>query len=183
MYFRVHEGRAVINASPWRCAGFVLKASLLFPPSPPALNSIEWTFNLPRLASSSAPPSAASSPPSGLSSIKHGRAGGQSGEREPRSRAPADGRTAPTRHQHADAGQIRRGRVHGWHHDRGRLRRWGQRCSRDAAEIPLYETPVPRTVPGWNRVLGGPHSAAHPHPEGNQEITVGHRIRRVSKSV
>lgn len=32
-------------------------------------------------------------------------------------------------------------------------------------------------------MLGGPHSAAHPHPEGNQEITVGHRIRRVSKSV
>lgn len=116
---------------------------------------------------------------------QRGRAGGESGEREPRRRAPADGHSGAARRrqqQHAHPGQDGRGRVHGWDYDRGELR-WGREFVFGFAdEISLHETWVPGTVRGWNRVLRGPHSAAHPHPEGNQEITVGHRIRWVSNA-
>lgn len=137
----------------------------------------EWSFNH-LWASSSSSSSSASHSPSSLSSTS--RAGGQSGEREPRRRATADGRPAATCPQHAHPGQVRRGRLHGWTHGRGQLRRRGQHWVRPAAEIPVHETSVSWTVSGWDWVLRGPHSAAHPHPEGNQEITVGHWIRWVS---
>lgn len=139
----------------------------------------EWSFNhLRASSSSSSSSSSASQSPSSLSSTS--RAGGQSGEREPRRSATADGRPTATCPQHAHPGQVRRGRVHGWTHGRGRLRRRGQHWVRPAAEIPVHETPVSWTVCGWDRVLRRPHRPAHPHPEGNQEITVGHWIRWVS---
>lgn len=146
----------------------------------------EWRFN--HLRVSSSPSSSSSCSLHLLFSIElvvdqRSRAGGESREREPRSRASADGRPAATYHQHAHPGQVRRGRVYGWYHGRGQLRWWGQHWLRASVEIPIYETSVSWTVPGWDRVLCWSHSPAHPHPEGNQEITVGHRIRWVSKPV
>lgn len=82
--------------------------------------------------------------------------------------------------QHVQQGQISRGqfsgRLYAWF-----IQQWRASKRRGfAPEVPVREAGVSRTVPGRGGVLSRSCCAPHPHPQRDEEVTLGNWLRRVS---